>query len=147
MKPSKPREPRVVLDTQVLLRGAVARTDSLTSRIYEAWRDGRFVLLLSGPILTEIEAVLSRFEVLQKLRLSPIEARALVDLFRRRAVFVNPTISVRLSRDPTDDKFLECAIAGEARYLVSADADLLILREIQGIPIVDIPSFWRTLAE
>src|SRR5437773_2635893 len=28
------------------------------------------------------------------------------------------------SRDPADDKFLECAMAGEADYLVSADADL-----------------------
>jgi len=51
-----------------------------------------------------------------------------------------------MSRDPTDDKFLECAVAGGADYVVSADADLLNLREVRGIPILDAPTFWRRLA-
>jgi len=110
VKPSEPSALRVVLDTQLLLRGAVAKTESLTARIYDAWRDGRFVLVLSESILTEIETVLSRPEVLGKLRLSPLEARALVTLLRRQAVLVTPTISIRRSRDPADDKFLECAV-------------------------------------
>jgi hypothetical protein len=48
-------------------------------------------------------------------------------------------------RDPTDDKFLECAVSGHADYVVSADADLLSLREVRGIPILDAPTFWRRL--
>lgn len=147
MKPSEPSAPRVVLDTQVLLRGAVAKTQSLTGRIYDAWRDGRFTLLLSEPILAEIDDVLRRPEVLEKLHISPIEARGLVTLLRRRGLFVHPAGPVRRSRDPADDKFLECAVAGSADYLVSADADLLSLGEIEGIPILDIPAFWRQLAE
>jgi predicted nucleic acid-binding protein len=43
-------------------------------------------------------------------------------------------------------KFLECAVAGSADYVVSADADLLTLREVQTIPIVDAPTFWEALA-
>lgn len=66
---------------------------------------------------------------------------------QRRAVLVRPEVTIRMSRDPTDDKFLECAVAGGADYLVSADADLLSLREVQGIPILDIPTFWQKLAE
>lgn len=147
MKPSGPSAPRVVLDTQVLLRGAVARTSSLSSRIYDAWRDGRFTLLLSEPILAEVEEVLQGPEVLQKLRLSAIEARALVVLLRRRGFLASPTIPIKRSRDPDDDKFLECAVAGDADYLVSADADLLSLGEIQGIPILDPPAFWQELAK
>lgn len=147
MRPSAQSALRVVLDTQLLLRGAVARTESLTAHLYDAWRDGRFTLLLSEPILAEIEAVLSRPEVLRKLHLSPIEARALVILLRRRALFITPSTSIRRSRDPADDKFLECAVAGAAYYLVSADADLLNLGEIQGIPILDAPAFWQRLTE
>jgi putative PIN family toxin of toxin-antitoxin system len=147
VRPSEPSALRVVLDTQLLLRGAVARTESLSARIYDAWREGRFTLLLSEPILAEIEAVLSRPEVLEKLRLSPIEARALVGLLRRRAVFITPTTPIRRSRDPADDKFLECAVAGGAHYLVSADADLLSLGEIRAVPILDAPAFWRKLTE
>lgn len=145
MRPSEPSALRVVLDTQLLLRGAVARTESLSARLYDAWRDGRFALLLSDPILAEIEAVLARPEVLQKLRLSPVEARALVSLLRRRAVLITATTRIRRSRDPDDDKFLECAVAGGAQYLVSADADLLSLGEVEGIPILDAPAFWQRL--
>ena len=84
----------------MLLRGALARTQSLTARLYEAWRADQFVLLVSGPILAE-----------------------------------------------ADDKFLECAVSGGADYVVSADADLLSLREVRGIPILDVPTFWQRLAE
>ena len=147
MRPSELPALRVVLDTQVLLRGAVARTESLTSKIYDAWREGRFTLLLSEPIAAEIEKVLLRPEVLQKLHLNPLEALALVTLVRRRALFVSPVTPIRQSRDPSDDKFLECAVAGEADYIVSADADLLSLREIQRIPVLDVPTFWRKLVK
>lgn len=147
MKPSERSALRVVLDTQVLLRGAVARTESLTARIYDAWREGRFALLLSDAILAEIEGVLGRPEVLEKLHLSPIEARALVAVLSRRATVITPTTRITRSRDPADDKFLECAVAGGADCLVSADADLLSLGEIEGIPVLDVPAFWQKLRE
>ena len=124
-RPSELPALRVVLDTQVL----------------------RFTLLLSEPIAAEIEEVLLRPEVLQKLHLNPVKARALVTLVRHRALFVTPVTPIRQSRDPADDKFLECAVAGEADYIVSADADLLSLTEIQGIPALDVPAFWRRLVE
>jgi len=62
-------------------------------------------------------------------------------------VLVHPEVTIRMSRDPTDDKFLECAVSGEANFIVSADADLLSLREVRGIPIVDVPAFWQKLSE
>lgn len=131
----------------MLLRGALAHTQNLTARVYEAWRAGQFVLLVSEPILAEVDAVTARPELWRKLRVTPREARAVPLRLRRHAVLVRPAITIRMSRDPTDDKFLECAVAGEADYVVSADADLLSLREVRGIPIVDVPTFWQRLAE
>ncbi len=131
----------------MLLRGALARTQSLTARLYEAWRADQFVLLVSEPILAEVDAVTARPELWRKLRVTPREARAVPLRLRRRAVLVRPDVTIRMSRDPTDDKFLECAVSGAADYVVSADDDLLSLREIQGIPILDAPTFWRRLSE
>ena len=85
--------------------------------------------------------------MLEKLRTGPIAARALLVLLRRRAEFVQSTVALRLSRDPGDDKFLECAVAGRADCVVSADADLLTLGAVRGIPILDAPGFWRKLEE
>ncbi|MGH9364022.1 MAG: putative toxin-antitoxin system toxin component, PIN family [Thermoanaerobaculia bacterium] len=117
----------------------------MTARIYRAWRTDRFTLLLSESIAAEVESVLSRPEVLEKLHTGPIAARALLVLLRRWAEFVPSTIALRLSRDPGDDKFLECAVDGRADYIVSADADLLTLSAVQGIPILDASGFWKTL--
>ena len=47
------------------------------------------------------------------------------------------------SRDPKDDKFLACAVEGEAAYLVSGDEDLLSLKHFQGISIVRPADFVR----
>jgi len=123
----------------------MAKSASLTAQIYDAWRDGHVLLLLSEPILQEIEDVVGRLEVLQKLRFSPVETGALLLLLRRRAQLIVPTVTVRQSRDPADDKFLECALVGQAYYVVSADGDLLSLAQVQDIPIVDVPTFWRVL--
>jgi uncharacterized protein len=89
--------------------------------------------------------VTARPEVLRKLRVTSRETRAMVLRIRRRAVLVRSDVVIRMSRDPTDDKFLECAVAGSADYIVSGDADLLSLHEVQGIPIVDAPTFWQAL--
>jgi len=136
---------KAVLDTQVILRGAASARSTVTAKIYEAWDAGRFTLLLSEPILNEIEAVVSRPEVHRRLRMTPVDATALIELLRRRGVVVTAEVRIVRSRDPADDKFLECAVSGNADYIVSADADLLTLREVQGIPIVDVPTFWQAL--
>jgi len=45
--------------------------------------------------------------------------------------------TIKLSRDPADDVFLETAVDGRADLLISGDkTDLLFLREVEGIPIV-----------
>lgn len=134
-----------VLDTQIILRGASSSTSSITARIYAAWNTGRFTLLLSAPILAEVEDVLVRPEVLRKLHMTSVEAAALIELLRRQSTPVPPSARITRSRDPDDDKFLECAVAGAADYIVSADADLLSLGEVDGIPIIDALAFWRVL--
>lgn len=48
-------------------------------------------------------------------------------------------------RDPKDDKFLACAIEGEADYLVSGDQDLLAIGSYQGIQIVKPAQFLNIL--
>jgi putative PIN family toxin of toxin-antitoxin system len=50
-------------------------------------------------------------------------------------------------RDPEDNMVLECAIEGQAQYVVSGDNDLLVLREFRGIQIVRASEFLKVLAD
>ena len=85
--------------------------------------------------------------MLRKLQITVLEARALMALLRRRATLVTPSRRIRRSRDPDDDKFLECAVAGAAEWLVTADHDLLSLGAVEGVPVVDVPTFWHRLLD
>src|SRR5207247_10385506 len=103
-------------------------TQSLSDRICEAWGADQFLVLVSEQILAEVDAVAMRPDVLRKLRVTPREARAVLVRLQRGAALVRPDVAIRMSRDPTDDKFLECAVAGDPNYLVSSAADLRSLR-------------------
>jgi putative PIN family toxin of toxin-antitoxin system len=50
--------------------------------------------------------------------------------------FVATSTIITDCRDPTDNKFLELAIDGQASAIVSGDADLLTLHPFRGIPIL-----------
>jgi predicted nucleic acid-binding protein len=40
-----------------------------------------------------------------------------------------------------DNKFLDAAVAGKVRALISGDRDLLDLKDIEGIPIITMANF------
>ena len=54
-------------------------------------------------------------------------------------------LSEPVSVDPDDDKFIECALAARADYIVSRDRHLLDLENPFGIIIVDDRSFLKRL--
>ena len=59
---------------------------------------------------------------------------------------VEPQVRLEVvERNATDNKFLECALAGEADFIVSGDRHLLSLQEYEGIRILKISQFVREL--
>jgi uncharacterized protein len=109
------------------------------SRLVSLWQSRRISVLISGEILKEYLRVLAY----PKFQLSGQEIRQLVE--EELLPFVD-TIRVRrrltvVRRDPHDDKFLECAVAGHARYLVTGDQDLRELDSFRGITILTVGEF------
>lgn len=101
--------------------------------------------MFSKETLDEFLRVLTETAVVRQLRITNEILVNTAILLISKARFVTVSRKIRLCRDPTDDKFLECAIAGKADFLVSADNDLLSLKVFEGIPIVTLPTFWREL--
>lgn len=62
------------------------------------------------------------------------------------AEVVDVTDGIRACRDPKDDKFLDAAVSGQADFLVSGDADLLVLHPFRGIPILTPAAFLDAVA-
>ena len=98
-------------------------------------------MLISRAIMDEMERTLAR--VLGDRH----EWRELLAIGEREATWVTP--SERLSvvaEDPSDNRFLECAVEGRADYLVSGDAHLLNLGEFRGVKILTPRAFLDILA-
>jgi uncharacterized protein len=118
--------PRIVLDTNVLLR-ALANIASPSGRLIQVCEVRRAIALLSKPVMKEYRTVLSRVaELHEAIRAEDIQ------LLLRKLKYLGdylPVVHAKFSfaRDPTDAKLIELAIEGRATHLASFDHDLLSL--------------------
>lgn len=128
-----------VLDTNVLV-SALLTPRGACARVLDAAAEDRFRPLLSPEILAEYREVLGR----AKFGLSPTTAAAVVDGFRRLAVELVPGEPLRACRDPEDDKFLACACAGGAGFVVTGNARHFP-GVFRGVRVVSPAAFLRAL--
>jgi uncharacterized protein len=107
---------RVVLDTNVIV-SAHLNTEGYERHVLDLVLAGKLQLVASQPILLEYEGVLRRpkFTIAAKL-----VARSMRRI-RSVARIVQPSRELSISRDPADNRFLECAEAARAEYLVTGN--------------------------
>ncbi len=137
---------RAVLDTNQYVSMAI-KAGGTADRLLAAWREERFVLLLSPPILDEIIRILRSPRLRRLIRLTSAEINGLIESLLLDAELTPGHLVVHvITRDPSDNMFLACAVEGRAEYIVSGDDDLLTLGSYQGIPMVTAGEFLRILA-
>ncbi|TSC66703.1 MAG: PilT protein domain-containing protein [Microgenomates group bacterium Gr01-1014_80] len=139
---------RVVVDTVIFVR-ALLDPHSYSGRLlFEYSKNYR--LFLSPPVIEEILEVLGRGEIIRRFHLrhnNYPEAMARLLKSMDTAEIILPSEIQSISRDPEDDKFLATAKAANADYLISADRDLLDLKEFDRIKIIDAETFLQILQE
>lgn len=137
---------RVILDTSVIVRGLIS-PQGPSARIITHWISGAFTLLYTPPMLAELEDVLHRTWLVDKLAHVPNRVPEFLEAVTILGELVDGYANVAGAvRDPFDEMFLVCALVGKADYLVSGDKDLLDLGQYQGISIVS-PSLFLAFLE
>lgn len=126
---------RVVIDTNLFVSSFWG---GKPKRLIDLFIKGKIQLLMSPQILEEISRVLK--EILG----DDPEISHFIDLISLNSIEIIPNVTLQVVKeDPSDNKFLECAIAGKADYIISGDGHLLGLREYQGIPIIRVGEFLK----
>ena len=122
---------RVVLDTNAVVSALLF--SGVSSKLVSLWQNGLITPLLSRAILDEYLRVLSY----PKFELSEKEIKELIQKeILPYAEVVKPKRRLRvIQRDPSDNKFLECAVAGRAGVIISGDKDLLSLGRYRRVRI------------
>jgi putative PIN family toxin of toxin-antitoxin system len=107
---------RVVFDTNILFSAAFKRV-GVPAQVVDLVTSGILTPCISDAIMEEYLEVLTR-PVLRPYAARAREVLALMDKF---AVHASPTQKLSLCSDPDDDRFLECALAAGAVYLVTGN--------------------------
>lgn len=127
----------IVLDTNCLIMSLSAK-----SPYYPIWKDfrkGKFVLCITNEIIAEYVEMLSE-------KMTPEIATNVITaiLARDNIKHVNPAFRFNMiEADPDDNKFVDCAIHANAKYIVSNDRHFKVLKEIPfpKVDVIDIDTF------
>lgn len=57
--------------------------------------------------------------------------------------FYSPKENLKLTPDPTDNKFIECALEANSRFIITGDKSLLSVKQFKGIKIVTPEDFLK----
>jgi putative PIN family toxin of toxin-antitoxin system len=105
---------KAVIDTNVVVSG-VLKTRGSEAAVLNLVCDGKLIWCVSEPILSEYRRVL-----LNKLRFEPTYVQWLLDLAVSSRSF-KPVATLKVSPDADDNRFIECAEAAAADYLVTGN--------------------------
>ena len=122
---------RVVLDTNCLLQSLPTR--SPYHKIWTEILSGNISLCVNTEILNEYEEILAAkttFDVAHNV----VEAIARLHTTVFQDVYIHFGL---IKHDVDDNKFVDCAVAANAEYIVSNDSHFSILKEIDW-PKVDV---------
>ena len=115
---------RIVLDTNALLVSVSSR--SKYHWAFHGLLSGSFVLVITTEILLEYEEILKRrFNV--EVAENVIRALLLLPNVIHQQVYFNWQL---IGNDPDDNKFVDCAIASNADYILTNDSHFKILTKI-----------------
>lgn len=130
---------RVVLDANTLASGAITTTGTLAS-VIDAWSNGKFSVIVSEPILVELERTLQKPYF--RRRLTAEQSSRFIKLLRNRATVSPITVSVHgVATHPEDDLILATAVSATAAYLVTGDTKLQDLGTYSGVRILSPRAF------
>jgi putative PIN family toxin of toxin-antitoxin system len=126
---------RVVLDTNIFISAVLGGRLAI---IVDEWREGKFKLIITDSIAREYLEVINR----PKFKIPQAEIVAASDYLLQLAEFVTTEEEIHVvAADPTDDKFLEAAVAGKVDFIISGDGHLLDLKSFRNIPIITARDF------
>ena len=132
---------RVVLDTNCLLQALPSR-----SPYHKIWTEvlaGRISLCVNTEILNEYEEILAE-KTTAEIAHKVVEAIARLDTTEFQYVYIHFGL---IEADADDNKFVDCAVAADAEYIVTNDSHFNILKQIgwPRLTVINIKEFAKQL--
>jgi uncharacterized protein len=130
----------VVLDTNVVLSAILfgGKPKQVLQRVLA----GSIRMAVSEPLLDELRGVLQR----PRFGLTSDVVRSIVSEYAGIATWIEPSEHFNVVReDPSDNPFIDCAVASKADFLVTGDKHLLSLATFRMTKIIGVEQFVQIL--
>ena len=115
---------RVVLDTNCLLASLSSKSENF--RVWKDFQEGKYTLCVSNEILEEYQEIIAE-KTTPSIAQNVIRAIVESDYVE----FIDPHFHVyAIFTDPDDNKFVDCAFAANAAFIVSEDSHFEALKTL-----------------
>jgi hypothetical protein len=126
---------KVVIDTNVFI-SAFYLPESKPAKVVLLARRKTILNIISPPILKEVERIIKK-----KLLWDNVKTQSAVRRIKNFSEEVQLQERLAIIADNPDNRILECAVAGQADFIISGDHHLIDLKNYQGIKIVTPAGF------
>lgn len=124
------RKLKAVIDTNLFTGGLFAK-DSLSAQLQDLWINQDFELITSVEIIKEISRVLNYPRIKERFKPTEENIRRFFHLVLRKAVISKDIYHTdKIVDDPTDNKFLACALE---KKLITSFREILIFAILKTI--------------
>lgn len=132
---------KIVLDTNCLI--AALSRNSMYYPVWKGLQEGKYTLCVTNEILEEYQEIIAQ-------KTSAIVAENVINLLLKseHVVFIDTYFRLQLiEEDPDDNKFVDCAFAAAATFIVSNDKHFDVLKEVDfpKIPVIKLKAFLKRL--
>ena len=132
---------KAVIDTNLFVSGLFSKK-SVSARLQASWVNLDFNLVTSIDIIKEVNRVMHYPRIQERFKPNEEKIKHFFRLIFRKAIITKDLYKTdKITDDPTDNKFLACALEGKADYIISRDPHLRNLKHYHGIQIVDATLF------
>ncbi|MEA2173557.1 MAG: uncharacterized protein QOD00_1149 [Blastocatellia bacterium] len=133
---------KIVIDTNVVVSAALKDREPETVILFVVEHPD-FEWIVSASILDEYKEVLRR----EKFGLPEDLLRQWDEMFDVLTTIVEADSRLDFPRDRKDAKFLECALAIDAEYLITGDKDFSQAQKLVNTTIISVPMFKKLVSD
>jgi uncharacterized protein len=137
------QEPKIVLDTNIWISALL--WGGKPSEIVDAAKEHRVAIFVSEEIVAETSRVLNypKLRIYEAKGLTHENVMSWVLRTGKMATILGKVKVVQ--EHPADDKFIECALAADADYIISGDKHLLRIANYKKIRVLSANDFLQII--
>ncbi len=125
---------KAVIDTNVFVAGLLNATGA-SAKIISYWEERAFDLLISEMILKEYQSLLLTFPEIPENK-----SRDILEIIAQLAIKIDVRENFSVCKDASDDKVMDCAVNGEAEYLVTKNLKHFP-KAFRGVKVIRVRDF------